>query len=187
MVFCWDFLVWGMSQPLFMLSRHLFKGENPTYVIVCIKKKTFNFGLYWDVYWQISFKLGMTIETTKVYILIPVLMTLTFIQCHMYEKSNIFLLILQMFQTMWFQFSLLPQPLGLLKCMLNLFHMINFQGRLLYLHDFIKYTFNICLCQNTCEPFFFSKPGMMLDTNSAVWFQFEWPWPSVKVTELWDS
>ena len=34
-------------------------------------------------------------------------------------------------------------------------YMINIQGRYLYLHDFIKYTFDTSLLQDTCELFCF--------------------------------
>ena len=60
----------------------IFKGENPTYVILLGKKTTFNIDLYSDIYRLISFKLGMVIETTKFYILKSVWMTLTLIQGH---------------------------------------------------------------------------------------------------------
>ena len=46
--------------------------------------------------------------------------------------------------------------------MLILLYLIRTQGRELYLHDFIKYAFDIGLCWDTCEliPF---KLFMMLD------------------------
>ena len=49
------------------------------------------------------------------------------------------------------KFSMLPQPVGLLKLMLNLFFIIDIQGRELCWHDFMKYPYNIVLCQDTCE------------------------------------
>ena len=53
--------------------------------------------------------------------------------------------------TDWDKFSMLPQPVGLLKLMLNLFCTSNIQGRELCQHDFVKYTFNFVMCQDTCE------------------------------------
>ena len=51
----------------FYLVHSTFKGDNPTYVI---SLKYFNIGLYLYIYEPISFKAGMMIETTNVYILI---------------------------------------------------------------------------------------------------------------------
>ena len=46
-------------------------------------------GLYSDIYSLISFKLGVMIETTELYILISVWMTLTFIQgCTSIRNQN---------------------------------------------------------------------------------------------------
>ena len=52
------------------------------------KKEEIGVGLYSDVYIQISFKLSMMTETTKLYILLSVWMTLTLIQGHSYGKSK---------------------------------------------------------------------------------------------------
>ena len=72
----------GVVNLILMLS-HLFcvQGKEP-YFWDFVKKKSFNIGLYSDIYGQISFKLGIMIETTKLYILISVLVTFTFIQGH---------------------------------------------------------------------------------------------------------
>ena len=59
---------------------------------------------------------------------------------------------------------MMQQPVGLLKLMLNLFRTISVQWRELYVCNFIKYTFNIGLHQDTCEPICF-KLGMMLGTT----------------------
>ena len=59
-------------------------------------------------------------------------------------------------------FSMLPQPVGLLKLML-IFCPSNIQGRELCSSDFVKYMFNIVMCQDICEPICF-KLGMMLNT-----------------------
>ena len=44
--------------------------------------KNFNVGLYADIYRPISFNLSMMIEIPKLYILVQVWMTLTFVQGH---------------------------------------------------------------------------------------------------------
>ena len=68
-------------------------------------------------------------------------------------------------QSILMKFSLLPQLIGVLKLMLELLLMINIQGEEFHMRDFMKYTFNIGLHRNTCEPICF-KPVMMLDTTN---------------------
>ena len=62
------------------------------------------------------------------------------------------------------KFSILPQSLGSLKLLLNLFSRIDIQGRELYICDFAKYALNMGLCLGVYEPFSF-KLGMMIHTN----------------------
>ena len=62
------------------------------------------------------------------------------------------------------KFSLLPQPAGLLKLMLNLFCTITIQGRELCWCDFMKYMFNSVMCQDICEPICVIL-GMLLNTT----------------------
>ena len=42
----------------------------------------------------------------------------------------------QISQSIFMKFSMLPQPVGLLKLMLNMFHMIFIQGRKLDIRNF---------------------------------------------------
>ena len=67
------------NSPLAHLTWLLFKGENSVWVIW---GNVFKFGLHVDSYEQISFKLSVMIDMTKVYILIPLLIALIFIQEH---------------------------------------------------------------------------------------------------------
>ena len=68
--------------------------------------------------------------------------------------------------------------------MLNLFCVMNFQGRELYLHDIEKYTFDIGLHPDIYESICF-KLDMMLDTTKlTIWFQFEWSWLLFNVTRF---
>ena len=61
------------------------------------------------------------------------------------------------------------------------------QGRKLCWHDFIKYTYNIIMCQDTCEPVYF-KLSMMLNISRLYsLIPVEWPWCSLKVTGLWEK
>ena len=64
---------------------------------------------------------------------------------------------------------MLPQPVGLLKLMLNLFCTSNTQGREICRCEFIKYTINIVLCLDTCEQICF-KLGMMLGATYSLQF-----------------
>ena len=82
---------------------------------------------------------------TELYILRPGWMTLTFIQGYSYlrNRKTTVTLFLNIAQSIWMK-------VGLLKHMLHLFHMINIQGRELYWHDFMNYTFNIGLHWDTC-------------------------------------
>ena len=59
---------------------------------------------------------------------------------------------------------MLPQPVGLFKLMLNWFCTSDIQGRELCWHDFMKCTFNIILCQDTCESICY-KLGMRLNAT----------------------
>ena len=58
----------------------------------------------------------------------------------------------------------MSQPLGLLKLMRNSFSTNRIERRELCLHDFMKYTFDIVMCQDTCEPICF-KLVMMVNTT----------------------
>ena len=50
------------------------------------------------------------------------------------------------------KFSMLPQPVCLLKLMQNLFSTSNIEGRELCRCDFIKYLLDMVLWQDACEP-----------------------------------
>ena len=82
--------LWYTVETCWLDQLHfiLFKGENPTYVISWKKTNTSDVGLLSNIYLPISFKLG--------YILISVLMTLTFIVGHSCMRN----------QELWCPFSL---------------------------------------------------------------------------------
>ena len=71
-------LVGVMNLILFLSCPFNIQGRGP-YMISF--KKTFNIGLFSDIYRPFSLKLGMIMKT-KLYILISVWMTLTIIQGH---------------------------------------------------------------------------------------------------------
>ena len=76
----WDLLDVPLSSYFFYLIHWMFKGESLLTWFSCSKrkKKKENVGFYLDIYRPMFFKLGRMIETTKLYILISVWMTLTF-------------------------------------------------------------------------------------------------------------
>ena len=65
---------------LILILSHPFSVQMRESYFLEFVNRTLDIVLYSDVYWQISVKLGMTIETTKLCILISVWMTLTFAQ-----------------------------------------------------------------------------------------------------------
>ena len=72
------------------------------------------------------------IGITKLRILILVSMTLTFFQghtCMRNKQTNVGVHFSEKSQSIWMTFSLLPQPVGFLKLLLNLFGASNIQGR----------------------------------------------------------
>ena len=79
----------GVMNLILILSCPICIRRRETYSREFVKNV--NADLYLDIYESISFKLGMIIETTKLYIFISVCMTLTFIQghCCMSKKKKI--------------------------------------------------------------------------------------------------
>ena len=106
-------------------------------------KKHFKIGLYSDIYIPISFKLGMMIRISKLYILVSVWMSLTFIQGHscMRNQKLVCPFSQKLLLLIWMKFSLLPQPIALLKLMLYLFCTSNIQERVLCWCDLINYKY----------------------------------------------
>ena len=137
--------------------------------------------MYSDIYRPISFKVGMIIEITNLWILVSVWMTLTFIHGHSCMKRNasvsIFLEISLLILT---NFRMLLQLVDLLKLKLNLFCTNNIQGRKHCWHDFIKYTVNIVLCWDISEPICF-KLDMMWDMT--ILYSLIPVWMTLKLTQ----
>ena len=83
------------------------------------------------------------IETTELYMLIPVWMTVIFIQEQSCMKSKTSVLIFsQISELIWIECSILSQPVGLLKLMLNMFCIIDIQGRELDLRDYVVHLYH---------------------------------------------
>ena len=92
-----------------------------------------------------------------------------------WESITVVSIFSEISQSVWLKFDSLPQPVDLLKLILNLFRTSNSQGRERCWCDFMTYTFNSVMCQDTCEPICF-KLGMIQNTlYSTLLFQFEWP------------
>ena len=84
------------------------------------------------------------IVTTKLYILKPMWMTVTFIQCHNHLRNS---------------------QHNLLELMLNSIRRIDVQERELCLCDFVKHIVNIGLCRNTGQSISFQLDMMLLMTK----------------------
>ena len=154
LVYCWDVLQWWTSCSFFSCPFSIQGRE----VYLCDFVKNVNIGLHSNISRTISFKLSMMIRTTRLYILMSVWITLIFIQI---TSVSIFS---EISWSIWMKFCKLPQPVVLLKLVLNLLCRSNVQGRELCRHDFRKGTVNIVLCQYSCELICF-KLGMMIDST----------------------
>ena len=95
LVCCWDLLVWWFHTCFILTVPFSIQGREPdshdfvkktnkqkTPKTKKIKQKNFNISLYSDIYECVPFKLGLMIETSELYILTSVWMTLTSIQGH---------------------------------------------------------------------------------------------------------
>ena len=100
----------------------------------------------------------MMIETTNLYILVSI-----WSQNFMRKQQFWCLFSRKCRYRLWMKFSLLSQPVGFLKLMLNSFSTSIIEGRELCWCGCMKYAFNIVMCQDTCEPICF-KLGVMLNT-----------------------
>ena len=78
------------------------------------------------------------------------------------------------------EFSLFPQPVGLLKFMLRIFHTISIQWREHFLGDCIEYTFSTGLCRDSCEVICF-RCGMIVDTTEL--YSMIIVWMTLAVTQ----
>ena len=118
------------------------------------------------------------IKTNKLYIFYISLVDLDLhSRSQLYTKSKILVSIFsQILMSIWVKFRMLPQPVGLLKFMLNLFLQVVFKGEnsadVILLYD---YAFNVVMCWDTCLPICF-KLGIMLDTTK---FYSLIPWSSL--------
>ena len=70
----------------FILSSQY--SEARTLLVLFHQEKNFDVGLHSDIYRLISFNFGIIVVTTELYILIPVWMTLSFLQSHSYMRNQ---------------------------------------------------------------------------------------------------
>ena len=80
-------------------------------------------GLYSDIFRLVSFKVGMILEITTLYILISVLMTLIF------KSKTLVSIFWQILPSIWMNFSILPQLVDLLKLSVEFLCKSHIQGR----------------------------------------------------------
>ena len=132
--------------------------------------------MHFDIYWPISFKLALIMETTELYILIPVgwpsppsKVTVVWTektpnkQTKKHKKHPSALISPQISESVWTKFCVMPKLVGFLKPMLYLLCIMTFQGRRPYLHDFVRYIFSIGLHLNAHEWISFTV-GLKIDT-----------------------
>ena len=139
LVYCWDLLAWWISYSLY-LAFSVYKGENPAYVILYLKKalmlaciQTFTDQFFSDLVWWLRplsstcwYQFGWAWPSFKVTVV--------------WEVKNLCTHFFQKF-CCWFGWNSLccPNLLVCWKLMLNLFYTSIIQGRELCWHEFIKY------------------------------------------------
>ena len=133
------------------------------------------------------FKLGMMIKTTKLYILISVWITLTFIHGHSCIRN----------QKLWCPFSWKFQSqFGVSSAFCHSLWLCWSSGKIYFVQViFWEKSANMILwnnrltlpCQDSREPISVKLGNTMMLLNCTFWFQFEWPWCSFKDTGLRES
>ena len=109
----------------------------------------FNIGLQWGICTLISFKHGVLTDTTELYILKQISLTLTFIQATVVWESKHFLNdFLQISKSIWKKkISMWLQPAGLLKLIQNEFCTISFLFCVpSYISGVHHFGWNFCFC-----------------------------------------
>ena len=91
-------------------------------------------------------------------------------------------IISQSFRSIWMEFGILLRLVGVMKLTLILCRPFSIQGRVPYLFDFVKKKPLTVAC-NLGTDFFQTCYG---DRGHSAWYQFGWPWPSFKVTIVWE-
>ena len=157
--------MWWISY-WFYLVHSIFKGKNSINVISL--KKNFITGLHSDIYTPISFKLCMMVEIKKIYIWIPVWMTLTFIQGHSCMRNQKLLsTILEILQFGWNLLSFHNLLVCGSSCQIYFVQVESRQRTML--------TWFYKRCVRTFVNWFVSNlVWCQTWSNSTVWFQFGW-------------
>ena len=84
-------------------------------------------------------------------------------------------------------FDSLLRLVSLMNLMVILSHLIGIQGRERHVGDFAPSEINISLCLNIYRQVSFKLGVIVQINNSTVWYQFECPSPSFKVTVVRES
>ena len=103
---------------LMFIICHPFNNQGREPCLCDFVKKAFNIGLYSDIYKPIFFKREMMVETNKFYILMYGGSWPSFKVTVIWESKTPVSIFLQIYSTIWMEFSFLPQLAGLLKLML---------------------------------------------------------------------
>ena len=100
--------------------------------------KNINVGLLSDIYEYIWFKFSMIIDASELYILIYLIDLDLDSRLQQYKKAeSCASIILQSFQFIWMEFSILLRFVSVMNLILILSHPFNIQGREPYLCDFV--------------------------------------------------
>ena len=133
----------SLIKLVLVVCRPMNVQARKAYLRDFVQNKTLMLACIWTFYGPISFKLSVTIDTTKVDILILDWITLIFNEGHSYLRNEKFVrgkknLLSRTFDGR-FGWNLVScrNLFGVLKLPQNLFHAINVQWKGLYLRDFI--------------------------------------------------
>ena len=136
----------------FILPREI----TASFLTASKKKKKINTGMHLYIYVPIWFKRGVVIDTTEIYILIPVCVTSTLIQGHgdARKENKAVPIISQSYEWIWLEFGMLLRLVCLINPMLIWSHLINIQRRESKLGDFVKNTLTLACIQTFKADFF---------------------------------
>ena len=185
LVCCWDLFVWWTSYS-FYLVWSVFKGENPTCVISTTTRKgkksalacilTFN-----DQFLSILFVWERSVNSRFWY---QFVWPWPSFKVTVVWENNFCAHFLTNFCIDMDKIQCAAATCWLLKCMQCLFSRFMFKGEnftyaIYSIHILVILAYVLALVN-----WFISNLVWLKYTE---WFHFEWPWPSVRVTGLWDN
>ena len=103
------------------------------------------------------------------------------------KKAKTFAPVIPLFCILiWMVFDTLLRPVGVLNLILILSHPFNIQGREPYLFRFWKKKWKLSCIQTLADQFLLNLVWWKRSLSCTFWYQFVWPWPSFKVTVVWE-